>query len=686
MQSKKNGKMWLTIAVIIALILSCYSASREIAHQWLSVQTQIEAQQKLLNYIGEVRRALRRFYHLPYLVTNNQETIAFIKGDRTQFNSLQALLIQLDKAANTEGWLILSNSGKVLISSLVDERISLPDKKAILEKIHRQGGGVSLVNKTKGSSPLYYLAAPIYNDLTISGMVVVQINLSFLTEQTITSKDIITLQNRQHHFFLSSSSTYNADWFNEPNNRVILETLNLYDNTNINIWKLKQQRYFAHTVKLDDLSWYVSYLTPSKSIQQTINVVAWSVAILVLLIILLIIINLQRHQKHINQQRIQILLEESQHRLKQMINKTHVGLLLIDELGCLFELNPMAKRLFCLSDSINKHTFAWELFDADNTNSTILKLLKEPPKHKELAELSAVETIAKRSDGSVFPVLFSLTNFPWHGEHYFLATIIDISKRKKAEQSLQRVNQELAQRVEDRTQALKKAQSQLIESSKMAALGRMSSAITHELNQPLTGLQTLFTTNELLAERGEKAMIKANNVLVQKLIDRIASTTRQLKTFAYNKPESLQAISLTVALEENLRVYQSQLENINVRVRIPHDLPNIMGEEQRLNQVLGNLISNALDAMNDTSNPMLNIIVTPTYNQVELIICDNGCGVPDEMLKSMFEPFQTSKKIGEGLGLGLAITANNMRDMNGEITVNKNKSNGLTFTLSFQSA
>ncbi|NMR77733.1 PAS domain S-box protein, partial [Vibrio alginolyticus] len=151
-----------------------------------------------------------------------------------------------------------------------------------------------------------------------------------------------------------------------------------------------------------------------------------------------------------------------------------------------------------------------------NPNSTTLTLLRDLPKHKELAEISAVETMARRSDGSVFPVLFSLTTFPWHGELYFLATLIDISKRKKAEQSLQLINQELAQRVEERTQALRQAQEQLIESSKMAALGRMSSAITHELNQPLTGLRTLLTTNELLAERGETAMMKANNVLVQK--------------------------------------------------------------------------------------------------------------------------------------------------------------------------
>ncbi|MFH4602146.1 sensor histidine kinase [Vibrio diabolicus] len=686
MQRTKNGKMWLTAVLISALVIFFYGASREVAHQWLSVQTQQEAQQKLLDYIGEVRRALKRFYHLPYLVTNNPETIAFVKGNLNYYEPLQAQLTQLDKAANTEGWLILSTSGEVLVSSLIDERFSRSDRRAIVEQIQRQGEGVSLVNKTKGSSPLYYLSAPIFDGLEIAGIVVVQINLSLLTEQTITSQDIITLQNRHQRFFLSSSTNYNADWFNEPNNQVKVETQTLYDNTVIHFWTLNQQRYFAHTVKLDDLNWFVSYLIPTKPVQQTISVIGWSIAALLLLFILLVIIGLQRRQKHLNQQRIQALLEESQRRLKQMINKTHVGLLLIDEQGLLFDLNPMAKRLFCLPESVNRHTFAWELFDAGNSNSTTLTLLRDLPKHKELAEISAVETMARRSDGSVFPVLFSLTSFPWHGEQYFLATIIDISKRKKAEQSLQLINQELAQRVEERTQALKQAQEQLIESSKMAALGRMSSAITHELNQPLTGLRTLLTTNELLAERGQTDMMKANNKLIQKLIDRMASMTSQLKTFAYNKPETLHEISLTNALEETLRVYQSQLAKVDVRVRIPNDLPNIIGEEQRLQQVLGNLISNALDAMKETQDPQLMIAVTPTTDNVEVVVSDNGCGVPSDQLDTMFEPFQTSKKIGEGLGLGLSITANNMRDMQGKVSAQLNADKGMSFTLMFELA
>ncbi|MCV5752561.1 hypothetical protein OFN51_27475, partial [Escherichia coli] len=120
----------------------------------------------------------------------------------TYYEPLQAQLTQLDKAANTEGWLILSTSGEVLVSSLIDERFSRSDRRAIVEQIHRQGEGVSLVNKTKGSSPLYYLSAPIFDGLNIAGIVVVQINLSLLTEQTITSQDIITLQNRHQRFFL----------------------------------------------------------------------------------------------------------------------------------------------------------------------------------------------------------------------------------------------------------------------------------------------------------------------------------------------------------------------------------------------------------------------------------------------------------------------------------------------------
>lgn len=146
---------------------------------------------------------------------------------------------------------------------------------------------------------------------------------------------------------------------------------------------------------------------------------------------------------------------------------------------------------------------------------------------------------------------------------------------------MQNANKTLQLRVEERTQDLKDAQQELVESSKLAALGRMSSAITHELNQPLTGLKTLLSSNQLLMERGETKMLKANMDLVMSLIDRMANMTSQLKSFAFKRLEKPYPVSLTDALQETLRIHQADLENVDIRVRIASNISMVMGEESK---------------------------------------------------------------------------------------------------------
>tara|TARA_Y100001960_G_scaffold325728_1_gene408650 strand:- start:679 stop:1473 length:795 start_codon:yes stop_codon:yes gene_type:complete len=261
---------------------------------------------------------------------------------------------------------------------------------------------------------------------------------------------------------------------------------------------------------------------------------------------------------------------------------------------------------------------------------------------------------------------------------------MDISKRKKAEIALESANQQLQQRVEERTKALEEAQQELIETSKLAALGRMSSAITHELNQPLTGLRTLLSSNQLLIERGETKLAQANLDLVNTLIDRMANMTSQLKSFAFKRLDKPKPVSLTLALEEVLRIEQQALAAIDVRVRIAQDINMVLGEEVRLRQVLGNLIRNAIDATRGVPTPKIAINVHQNKGKVLVEVVDNGCGIEVQQLDSIFEPFHTSKKIGEGLGLGLAISANNVKDMQGSIKATINSDAGMTFTLSLQ--
>ncbi|MCG6507919.1 ATP-binding protein, partial [Vibrio parahaemolyticus] len=125
---------------------------------------------------------------------------------------------------------------------------------------------------------------------------------------------------------------------------------------------------------------------------------------------------------------------------------------------------------------------------------------------------------------------------------------------------------------------------------------------------------------------------------------------------------------------------------VDVRVRMSSELPLVRGEEQRLRQVLGNLITNALDAMQDQPEAKLIISASDEAGKVMIRVRDNGCGIDEDKLTTIFEPFQTSKKMGEGLGLGLSITANSVRDMQGTIRAVNNPEGGMTFEVTLSTS
>ncbi|EKO3962505.1 PAS domain S-box protein [Vibrio fluvialis] len=671
----------------LLLILGVKSASTNIVKQWQLEQAQSHGEQRLLDYIGDVRKTLRRFYHLPYLITNELISQQLLSGNTSVMDDMQATLGKLDKAANTKGWYVLSSSGDVLVSSKDAENWNTHDGDAIVAKIHEQREGISIVTKAIGATPIYFLAAPIYIDLDIVGIVAVQIDLSVLADQWFANDELILFQNASGQYFLSSSAQYNADWLNaHPHITNAAQPIHLYNGTRLVLWNLQSDPYLAQSVSLDDLNWTLTYLTPMKSLYQTVNWISMSCVVAVLLLILLGTLRYEQYQKQISQRKLQEIVQESERRQRNMIQKTHVGLLLLDESGQIEEINPMAKRYFSLSELMVKNVRAWELFDIGNPNATIPLLLENLARNQELADITSVETMARRSDGSLFPILFSLTSVQWKDKRHYLVTILDISKRKKAEIALQTANQELQHRVEERTAELKSAQQELIDASKMAALGRMSSAITHELNQPLTGLRTLLSSNELLLARGETQLAQANMKLVHTLIDRMANMTTQLKSFAFNRPETLTPVSIPDALQEILRVHQARLDRVDVRVRMSSELPLVRGEEQRLRQVLGNLITNALDAMQEQPEAKLIISASAEAGKVMIRVRDNGCGIDEDKLTTIFEPFQTSKKMGEGLGLGLSITANSVRDMQGTIRAVNNPEGGMTFEVTLSAS
>ncbi len=242
-----------------------------------------------------------------------------------------------------------------------------------------------------------------------------------------------------------------------------------------------------------------------------------------------------------------------------------------------------------------------------------------------------------------------------------------------------RLSQEIAER-ERMQETLKEAELSLAQSSKLAALGEMSAAVSHELNQPLAAMKTYLAGAKLLLRRQRVEEALSSFQRVDDLIERMGAITKQLKSYARKGGDDFAPVDLREVLSVSLTMMEPQLRSHSVSVsQITPDYPVlVMADKLRLEQVLINLIRNGIDAMKGTGRPALDIILA-TGAQAVLSLRDNGPGI--ENLDVLFEPFYTTKKPGEGLGLGLAISSGIINDLGGRLSARNSTQGGAVFEI-----
>ena len=238
----------------------------------------------------------------------------------------------------------------------------------------------------------------------------------------------------------------------------------------------------------------------------------------------------------------------------------------------------------------------------------------------------------------------------------------EMEQRKRVEKNLLAVEQTLEQH------------------SKLAALGEMSAAISHELNQPLAAMKTYLAGASLLLKRNRPQETVAALMRIDGLIHRMGEITKQLKSFARKNTESFVPLNFNDAILEAMSIMEPQLKQSGIKIdtNIPSEPVLIVGDQQRLEQVIINLIRNAIDALDDTEFPSITISLYKN-NSVRFSIRDNGKGIND--LETLFEPFQTSKDPGKGLGLGLAISSNIISELGGSLSGENLTTTGAEFTI-----
>jgi two-component system C4-dicarboxylate transport sensor histidine kinase DctB len=217
------------------------------------------------------------------------------------------------------------------------------------------------------------------------------------------------------------------------------------------------------------------------------------------------------------------------------------------------------------------------------------------------------------------------------------------------------------------------AQDELVQAGKLAVLGQMSAGIAHEINQPLTALRALAKNTSMLLTAGRMADVHENLNAISEVTERMGSITAQLKSFARKSQGQYQAIPLVAAVQYMQRLLEHRFrdEAVRVDVNIPEQLL-VRCDLNRLEQVLVNLAGNALDAMRDQPVKVLTISALPAEgSRIRVRVEDSGVGMPDELMARLFEPFFTTKASGEGLGLGLVISSNIVREFGGTLRVHK---------------
>ena len=236
----------------------------------------------------------------------------------------------------------------------------------------------------------------------------------------------------------------------------------------------------------------------------------------------------------------------------------------------------------------------------------------------------------------------------------------EIAEREKVERTLQVAEQTIAQ------------------SSKLAALGEMSAAVSHELNQPLAAMKTYLAGAKLLLQRERPDEALSSFQRIDDLLERMGALTRQLKSYARKGTDAFEPVDVRAAVSTALSLMEPQLKSraVNI-VRIMPDEPvMILGDRLRLEQVIINVLRNALDATKAATNPTVEILLA-AGDIVSLQIRDNGPGI--ENLDELFEPFYTTKQPGDGVGLGLAISSGIVNDLGGRLTARNAVDGGAIF-------
>ena len=353
--------------------------------------------------------------------------------------------------------------------------------------------------------------------------------------------------------------------------------------------------------------------------------------------------------------------------LQSILDSIPDAMIVIDEHGVMQSFSSAAERLFGLkaADVVGKNVKMLMPAPYREGHDAYIERYKRTNERRIIGIGRVV--VGRRSDGSTFPMELAVGEMHVHKQRFFTGFIRDLTERQQTEARLQEL------------------QSELVHMSRLTAMGEMASALAHELNQPLSAIANYMKgSRRLLQDRTDEGTVLLRDAM-DKAADqalRAGDIIRRLRDFVARGESERRVEDVKKLIEEAsaLALVGAKDRGVRVSFTFAPGLDFVLADKVQVQQVLLNLMRNAIEAMEETDKRELTISTSPAPdNMVEISVADSGAGIAPEISAQLFQPFVTTKR--HGMGVGLSISRTIIEAHGGSITQQPNPGGGTVFSL-----
>jgi two-component system C4-dicarboxylate transport sensor histidine kinase DctB len=661
---------------------------------WIK-DTQRSSLQRLSLIENTLNSAFQKYQYLPELLSHDTRLRLAVE-DNDYGSQLNELLKSMQVSAGVDVLYLMNNKGIVIATSNYDKPGSFMNNKydfrPYFTKSISEGSGLYYGVGITTKIPGYFISSRIEGFNAGFGVIVAKVEANniesawkqFAGDVLVVDDNNVVIMSAKKSWKYNSLATLSPEQlkgiskqrqFAGQTPKLIVNNTFTSNLAQFTLWNINAQHFLMDSVQLGNKgnillkNWRIYYALPFFTIIK--KTVYSSLIIALLLYSLYVFI---KHRRLIEDTRkIKEKTNKKHHvEMQLIIDQTKVGILTLDQKGNILSNNATFQAM-CNQEKNS-------VIRGGNISEFVV-LPKTFEEAINITETFTETSLKEKGCLNSLPIMYIISPININDSLY-LMTIVNISKRKKVEEALSFANSRLEKIVEERTLALDLAQKELIRQEKMVVLGRMAAAIVHELSQPLVAFKSALASIAIKQQRNDWKGVNTslNNLLP--LCHNMQDILIQLKSFAYQGggQTKAQSVELNVLITRLLSTYL-EVNSTPIEITLDKHKPLVNVNSTKLEMAVGNLVRNALDAVEKSKDPKVLVSTKVTDQYAIVVVEDNGGYMDKSVAEHIFEPFFTTKSIGKGLGLGLAITNNIIKEYDGNIDV-KCLENSTRFTIS----